>query len=162
MSNSVVSKNQVLYAFLVYEGGILLASRSLDAQPAVDEDIFSAALEAIQRFVKVTFPVFGSKRLSAMNYENFKIILERGKCCCLVLVITGAEDGPWRRMMKEALNGFEEKNAEVSGAWAGDLDALRRAQETVDVLFKNDSQGRDYADNESRKSTTIVERVTEE
>lgn len=126
--------SSVLHSFLVGEGGILLASRDLSTRPAVDEDIFSAALEAIQHFMRVTFPVMEGRQLRTLGYGDFRILIERGQRCCLVLVVQGTEPERWRGRMREALNRFE---GEHGGALAeGALSPLAQAAEqTLDAFF---------------------------
>jgi hypothetical protein len=130
------SGSQVLQAFLVYHGGSLIASRSLDAHPAVDEDIFSAVLEAIQRFMKVSFPALGTGWLDAIDHGDLKILLERGRYCFLVLVTSGREDDLLRGEMKDVLARFEERNAKLLERWNGDPEELEGAREAVNLFFE--------------------------
>lgn len=132
---AIKSRGQVLHAFLVYHGGSLIASRSLEGHPAVDEDIFSAVLEAIQRFIKVSFPALGSGWLDAIDHGELKILLERGEHCFLVLVTTGREDDLLRGEMKDVLARFEERNAARLENWNGDPEELVGAREAVNLFF---------------------------
>lgn len=132
---AVRARGQVLHAFLVYHGGSLIASRSLTVNPALDEDIFSAVLEAIQRFIKVTFPGLSTGWLDAIDHGDLKILLERGRHCFLVLVTTGREDDLLRGEMKDVLSRFEERNAGRLEDWSGDPQDLVGAREVVNLFF---------------------------
>ncbi|MCJ2520643.1 MAG: hypothetical protein LN412_06845, partial [Candidatus Thermoplasmatota archaeon] len=113
---------EIIHVFLVYIGGSLIASRSLEGQTVPDEDIFSAVLEAIQRFVKITIPAFGKGWLDAIDHGTLKILLERGKYCFLVLVTTGNQDDQLRGEVRDVLRRFEERNVEGLEQWNGDPD----------------------------------------
>lgn len=128
------SANTVLHSFLVGEGGILLASRDLSTRPAVDEDVFSAALEAIQHFMRVTFPVMEGRQLRTLGYEDFRILIEKGRHCCLVLVVEGAEPERWRSRMREALHRFEGEHAGALAAEASSRLA-QAAKQTLNAFF---------------------------
>ncbi|MFQ5837735.1 MAG: hypothetical protein ACE5HJ_03020 [Thermoplasmata archaeon] len=132
---AISSSKQVLHVYLIYHGGSLIASRSLESNPAVDEDIFSAVLDAIQRFLKISFPALGAGWLDAIDHGDLKILLERGNYCFLVLVTAGRQDDLLRGEMKDVLSRFEEKNAQGLEHWNGDPDTLKGAQEAVNLFF---------------------------
>ncbi len=129
------SNDEILHTFLVYHGGSLIASRSLEGQSVPDEDIFSAVLEAIQTFIKVTIPPFGRGWLDAIDHGDLKILTERGEYCLLVLVTTGREDDLLRGEMRDVLGRFEERNAEVLVEWQGDPDNLSGHEDVVSFFF---------------------------
>ncbi|MEE9601328.1 MAG: hypothetical protein V3W22_06495 [Thermoplasmata archaeon] len=126
---------EIIHVFLVYIGGSLIASRSLEGQTVPDEDIFSAVLEAIQRFVKITIPAFGKGWLDAIDHGTLKILLERGKYCFLVLVTTGNQDDQLRGEVRDVLRRFEERNVEGLEQWNGDPDTLMGHGDVVSFFF---------------------------
>ncbi len=135
VKRDVTRKNDVLHAFLVYSGGSLIASRGLDGLPVADEDIFSAVLEAIQSFVKVSLPAFDGW-LNAIDHGDLKLLAERGTHCFLVLATSGREDDLLRGEMRDVLSRFEERNVEALARWDGDPDSLKGAQEVVSFFFE--------------------------
>lgn len=135
VKKGAASRNEILHSFLVYHGGSLIASRNREGQAVPDEDIFSAVLEAIQRFVTVSIPAFGGSWLDTIDHGDLKILMVRGAHCFLVLVTTGREDDLLRGEVRDVLNRFEERNAEALEHWNGDLDVLSGPQETVSFFF---------------------------
>ncbi len=132
------TRKEILHAFLIYRGGSLIKSRSLDGHSLPDEDIFSAVLEAIQRFMNASLPILGGGWLGAIDYSDFKILIERGRQCFLVLVTTGREDDLLRGEMMDVLQRFEYRNADVLTDWDGNVDSTTGATDVVDLFFELD------------------------
>ncbi len=101
---------EVLGAYIVYENGTLIASRTSYEDERVDHDIFSATLDAIQTFMKTSFPYLLGKTLKRIEHGDVKILIERGRHSYLSLVIAGEDtDTLWIRM-KELIENFEAAN----------------------------------------------------
>ncbi len=132
------ARREILHAFLIYHGGSLIASRSLDGHSLPDEDIFSAVLEAIQRFMNVSLPVLHGRWLDAIVHGDLKILTERGRHCFLVLVTTGREDDLLRGEMMDVLRRFEERNSSALAKWDGDVSSMTDATAAVDLFFDLD------------------------
>ncbi|NIN69536.1 MAG: hypothetical protein GTO63_33615 [Anaerolineae bacterium] len=138
VKRAAVARHQILHAFLVYQGGSLIASRSAVGQSVPDDDIFAAVLEAIQRFMKVSLPTFGGSWLDAIDHGDLKILLERARHCFLVLVTTGREDDLLRGELRDVLTRFEERNTVELDDWKGDPEELEGARDAVNFFFDMD------------------------
>jgi hypothetical protein len=127
---------EILSAFLIYEDGTLMGSRGKEGNhQEVDDDIFGATLDAIQSFMKTSFPFLVGKWLRTIEHGDIKIIIERGQHCYLALIIRGPESDILRRQMIEALRRFEEENREVLADWSGVVDEFRGLPQMLDSLF---------------------------
>ncbi len=132
------ARGEILHSFLIYHGGTLIASRSLKGHSLPDEDIFSAVLDAIQRFMNTSLPMLGTGWLDAIDYGELKILTHRGEYCFLVLVTSGREDDLLRGEMREVLRRFEERNVEVLVRWDGDAESPMGAADAVGFFFDLD------------------------
>lgn len=138
VKRAAIARHQILHAFLVYQGGSLIVSRSRIGQAVPDDDIFAAVLEAMQRFVRISVPALGGSWLDAIDHGDLKILLERGRHCFLVLVTTGREDDLLRGELRDVLTRFEERNAMRLENWNGDPDELRGGRDAVNFFFDMD------------------------
>lgn len=127
---------ELVDAFLIYENGTLIASRGKEGEAQLmDDDIFGATLDAIQSFMKTSFPYLVGKWLRTVEHGDMRIILERGQYSYLALVIRGMESDFLRRQMIEALHLFEEKNADIK-SWDGVVDDLRGLDDLFNTFYK--------------------------
>lgn len=138
VKRTVIQGKQVRHAFLVYEGGTLIASRSQAGDTESDEDIFAAVFEALQQYAHFGLAPFDDGWLGAVEYGDRKILVERGRHSYLVLITTGREDDLLRNEARELLARFEGNNADRLRDWSGDPSDLHHAGETVDFLFEMD------------------------
>ncbi len=126
----------LLNAFLIYGNGTLIASKGKEGvDQKIDDDIFGATLDAIQSFMKTSFPYLVGKWLRTVEHGDMRIIIERGQHCYLALVIQGVESDFLRRQMIEALNTFEARNRSKIVNWNGVVDELRGLDELLDSFF---------------------------
>lgn len=138
MRRLVRTPQEILHVFLIYRGGSLIASRSLEGHSVADEDIFSAVLEAIQQYTRTSFPLLGGRWLDAIDHEDLKILTERGRHAFLVLVTTGREDDLLRGEMRDVLARYEARNDESLARWDGNPDSTAGAQAAVNFFFELD------------------------
>lgn len=133
-----VAHKEVQHAFLVYQGGTLIAARSQVPNGLQDEDVFAAVFEALQHYARFRLDPFGGGRLDAIDQGDVKILVERGRYSYLVLVTTGRENELLRGEMHHLLERFETRNVTTLSQWSGDTGQLEGAQETVEVLCRMD------------------------
>ncbi|MFQ5871797.1 MAG: hypothetical protein ACE5IB_06540 [Candidatus Geothermarchaeales archaeon] len=137
MLNWARSRMDLLNAFLIYENGTLIASGGREGKSQrLDDDIFGATLDAIQSFMKTSFPYLVGKWLRTIEHGDTRIIIERGQHCYLALIIRGVESDFLRRQMIEGLGNFEEKNKAALIDWNGVVDELEGLGELLDSFFK--------------------------
>lgn len=132
--------------FLINNAGIILSHLSHgDSRLAVDVELVGAMLTAIQDFVKDSFSygeqksnVIGDKKksLEKLEFGGFHLVLERAKYSCLCAVISGYVNKRLRKKMREVLNEFEDKYADVLKDWDGMVDSFDEAQAIIAELFK--------------------------
>ncbi len=126
---------EVHNAFLVYENGTLIASRSEEDESKVDKDIFTATLDAIQSFMRTSFPLLRGKWLKTIEHGSVKILLERGQRVYLAVVIAGEENDQLRSVMRAVVNAVESKNVATLPNWSGVPEAVVGTREALGTLF---------------------------
>lgn len=131
----VTARREVLQAFLVYHGGTLIAARRGPGHEGLDEDLFSASLEAFQQFMHTSFPFLRMGWLDTIEHGGLKILLERGDHCFLALVTTGREDDVLRGEMGSVVRRFEARNAALLPRWNGRSQELEGVDEALGVFF---------------------------
>lgn len=126
----------ILGVYLIYENGTLIASRTSIQNEAVDEDIFSATLDAIQTFMRTSFPLLLGKTLRRIEHGDVKILIERGRRSYLAVIIQGHDSDTLWIKMREAVARFEATNEPKLADWSGVTDELTQVGETLEDLFE--------------------------
>lgn len=130
---------EMRHAFLVYQNGTLIASNSAGGDSTmVDKDIFAATLDAIQTFMRTSFPLLRGKWLKTIEHGEFKIILERGQKVYLAVVISGEENDDLRRKMRDAVTAVEIQNLATLMDWSGVPDDVKGAKAALGSLFRRE------------------------
>lgn len=106
-------------AFLVYQDGTLIASKTRLGERIVDTDLFSATLDVIQNFLRTSFPTLRGKWLKSIVHGDHTIVMERGRYAYLTVLLEGEESDLLRRQMRDMLLTFESRNREVLANWRG-------------------------------------------
>lgn len=128
----------VLGAYIIYVNGTLMASKTSYEDKSVDEDIFSATLDAIQTFMSRSFPYLFGKSLRRIEHGEVKILIERGRYSYLALVIEGEDtDTLWVRM-RELVEEFELTNMAELVDWSGITDRLK-VDRTLEACFSTEA-----------------------
>ena len=106
-------------AFLTFSDGTLIGSRIQPEERMIDADSFSATLDVISNFMRTSFPTLRGKWLKSIRHGNYTLLMERGRHACLTLILDGEENDQLRRLVIEAVEKFEEENAEALSNWRG-------------------------------------------
>lgn len=130
---------QVLGVYLIYENGTLIAAKTPMVDREVDEDIFGATLDAIQTFMRTSFPLLLGKQLRRIEHGDVRILIERGRHSYIAVVIQGEDTDTLWIMMKEAVQRFETGNEVRLSDWSGVVDDLALVDETLSDLFREKS-----------------------
>ncbi|MFQ6013195.1 MAG: hypothetical protein ACE5LS_06085 [Thermoplasmata archaeon] len=125
----------VVGAYLIYENGTLIASKIASETDQMDEDIFGATLDAIQTFMRTSFPLLIGKWLRRIEHGDVKILIERGRYSYIALVIQGEDPDTLWVKMREGMERFERSNALSLPDWNGLTDTLATVDETLEALF---------------------------
>lgn len=129
------SRYEIVGVYLIYENGTLIASKTAVDDQKVDDDIFSATLDAIQTFMRTSFPLLIGKWLRRIEHGDVKILIERGRQSYIAVVLRGDDpDTVWIKM-KEAIQRFEGNNGDRLADWNGVTDDLLIVEETLDDMF---------------------------
>ncbi len=102
----------------------------------MDEDIFSATLDAIQTFMRTSFPLLLGKTLRRIEHGDVKILIERGRRSYLAVIIQGHDSDTLWIKMREAVERFEATNELTLADWSGVTDELTQVGETLEDLFE--------------------------
>lgn len=129
------TRYNVMGVYLIYENGTLIASRTNFEDTTVDDDIFGATLDAIQTFMRTSFPALLGKSLRRIEHGDVKILVERGRYCYLATIIEGEDTDTLWITMKESVERFEQSNEPVLPDWSGLLQELEDVEATLDDLF---------------------------
>ncbi|MEE9593672.1 MAG: hypothetical protein V3W28_08850 [Thermoplasmata archaeon] len=129
------TRYNVLGVYIIYENGTLIASRTNYEDQAIDDDIFGATLDAIQTFMRTSFPALLGKSLRRIEHGDVKILVERGRYCYVAAIIEGEDTDTLWITMKESVERFERTNEPVLPDWSGLLQELEEVDETLEDLF---------------------------
>lgn len=133
------SRYDVLGAYIVYANGTLIASKTSYDDENVDHDIFSATLDAIQSFMKTSFPYLLGKSLKRIEHGDVEILIERGRYSYLALVIKGEDTDTLWIKMRELIENFEAANVTKLAEWNGIPDELALVNNTLASCFKTEA-----------------------
>lgn len=129
------TRYETLGVFLIYENGTLIASKTAIQDQKVDDDIFGATLDAIQTFMRTSFPLLIGKWLRRIEHGDVKILIERGRYSYIAVVIRGEDPDTLWIKMKEAVQRFEARNVARLVDWNGVTDDLSVVAETLEGMF---------------------------
>lgn len=126
---------QILGVYIIYENGTLIASRTATTDQQVDDDIFGATLDAIQTFMRTSFPLLIGKWLRRIEHGDVKILIERGRHSYLAVVLRGDDPDTLWIKMKESVERFETRNASLLADWSGVTNELSVVEQTLEDMF---------------------------
>jgi tetratricopeptide (TPR) repeat protein len=109
------------YLYLASPGGLEMASAGRAASP-LDRDLFLSMLTAIESFVTDTLGSLGggARRLNAIGYGEWRILIVPRSFGNLVAVIRGTESQALVEALEGALDTIEASHGVELGAWDGD------------------------------------------
>ncbi len=128
---------QIEDIFVVSNSGILLAHRSKEIRPDIDDQILGGMLTAIQDFIRDAFKdktEFGLRRL---DFGDSEIHLKRGNNYYIAVVLsgTGQEPADLEDKLEKTIERIEENFGEVLENWKGDLSQVRGIKDQLDDLL---------------------------
>ncbi len=121
--------------FLVHIDGRLICHQSRKTMDEIDEDIFSGMLTVVQDFVKDSFRERTKVGLKRLEFEESKIIIERGSHVYLAGVLLGREPDLLPLYMMELINEIERDYNQQLEKWTGLLSDLEGIEDTVRRLI---------------------------
>lgn len=133
----ITPQDCVLGACFVSKCGELLGSSRLKDHLTVDEDLFAGMVVSINDVLKVSLR-WPDLRLVTLDLGHFKLLVEPGRYCHLV-VLTDEESG-WhlRTRMQHVVREFEETNLRGLERWSGDTGTLHGIRRILRSLVANE------------------------
>ncbi|UCF08100.1 MAG: DNRLRE domain-containing protein [Thermoplasmata archaeon] len=130
---------------LVDHAGILLCHLSLGkSRVAVDAELVSGMLTAVQDFVKDSFlrgrvdeeeMLDKKKSLEKLEFAGHHLVLEQGKYSFLCCVISGTVNKRLRKRMRAVLSEFETEYDETLRDWDGVIERLEGSENILKKLI---------------------------
>ena len=99
-----------------------------------DPALISGMFSAITSFIKETTK--SAQVLKTIDHGDISIMIEYGKHVFCALFIKGKQTSILREQMKEFLERFEKKHAEVIPKWNGALSHFKEDHLLVEEIFK--------------------------
>jgi hypothetical protein len=121
------SESRVQDIFIIYRDGRLIHHLT-NRLTALDHEIFASMFSSVQDFMKDSM---GAERIDSIKYEEYNIILEKGKNISLAVVLTGEEPPDIRQVIKTAIQDVELVCARLLEKWDGDSAPLRKDLELL-------------------------------
>ena len=122
--------------FVISRAGILLAHKSKELRPDMDDTILSGMLTAIQDFIKDAFKdktKFGLRRL---DFGDSEIRLKRGNGFFIAVVLKGEEPKNLEEKLNKTIEKIEAKYGNILPNWKGNLGEVRGVKDQLDDLIK--------------------------
>jgi hypothetical protein len=129
-------KTQIEDIFIITNHGILLAHKSKEFHPDMDDDIMGSMLTAVQDFVKDSFKEKSKFGLKRLDFGDSVIHIQPGKNIYAAVILSGEETADFEESLEKLVSDIEIKYADVLEEWDGDLDTVRGLKDMLDDLVK--------------------------
>jgi hypothetical protein len=94
----------------------------------MDHEIFASMFSSVQDFMKDSM---GAERIDAIKYEDYNILMEKGKLINLAIVLSGDEPPDLRQVVKTAIADIELVCARPLEKWDGEAAPLKKDLELL-------------------------------
>lgn len=136
ITKEALKKGIIEDVFLIHRNGCLLAHNTRRLKPAMDDEILSGMLTAVQDFIKDAFKDEKKWELRRLEFGDSDIMIERGKFAYLAVIHSGENDREVERRMKEVLTKVERKYGKTLAQWDGNLDSVRGTRDMIREIFR--------------------------
>jgi hypothetical protein len=120
---------RVKQVFLIHRRtGLLLELARRQDVTALDGDMVSAMLTAIQDFVHDSFSVKNGERLESIQVGGTTVWLEQGRLAVLAAIVDGDAPGELRQNFKDTLETVQSEFSQELAAFNGDASAFEPAK----------------------------------
>ena len=129
-------RSEIEDIFVISKAGILLAHKSKELRPDMDDTILSGMLTAIQDFIKDAFKdktKFGLRRL---DFGDSEIRLKRGNGFFIAIVLRGEEPKNLDGKLNKTIEKIEAEYGKVLATWKGNLSEVRGIKDQLGDLLK--------------------------
>ncbi len=112
--------------FVADLSGILLAHRTAGAKSRRDEDVLIAMFKVVQDFVRDAFSEGADEAMSALEFGERKILIERGTHHFIAVIYRGADrHADLAARVKHVSREIDEKFGPILETWSGELETVR-------------------------------------
>ena len=122
--------------FLISEAGILIAHKSRELRPDIDDDILSGMLTAIQDFIKDALKDKCKSGLKRLDLGDGAIHLKRGNSFYIAVVLSGTEPANLESKLNKTVAKIEAKYGKILEHWDGNRNKLTGMKDQLDELLK--------------------------
>jgi hypothetical protein len=120
-------ESRVQDIFIIYRDGRLIHHLT-NRLTAMDHEIFASMFSSVQDFMKDSM---GADRIDSIKYEEYNILLEKGKNINLAVVLSGDEPADIRQVIKTAISDVELVCSRLLEKWDGDSAPLKKDLELL-------------------------------
>jgi tetratricopeptide (TPR) repeat protein len=151
--------------YLMSTRGLLLAKAERE-KSALDADIFTSMLSAVEGFVKDSLRRFSGKetgdQLNSMGYGDFTVLLQRGERCTLAAILSGQGNEFLIEDLRGVLGKVHDGFGEHLRDWDGVLATVSGIEEPLNHLLRSGKyDGIDFArDDPGLRRSNLLENVT--
>jgi hypothetical protein len=130
------NKTEIEDIFVISNSGILMAHKTKELRPDMDDNILSGMLTAIQDFIKDAFKDKSKFGLRRLDFGDSVIHLKRGKGFYIAVVLSGDEPKNLEGRLDTTIKNIEGKYGKVLEGWMGNLSEVRGIKDELDLLVK--------------------------
>ncbi|MEM2869055.1 MAG: putative Ig domain-containing protein, partial [Thermoplasmata archaeon] len=113
--------------FVIYRDGRLIHHLTNRLTP-MDHEIFASMFSSVQDFMKDSM---GAQKVDAIKFEDYNILMEKGKMINLAVVLSGEEHPDTRQTMRTAIADIELVCARALEKWDGEAAPLKKDLELL-------------------------------
>jgi OOP family OmpA-OmpF porin len=129
-------QSEIEDVFIISNEGMLLAHKSKEIHPDMDDDILGSMLTAVQDFVKESFKEKSKFGLKRLDFGDSVIHIKRGKHIYTAVILSGKEPTDLDDSLGKLVTNIETKYEPVLETWDGNMEALRGLKDMLDDLLK--------------------------
>jgi hypothetical protein len=113
--------------FIIYRDGRLIHHLTNRLTP-LDHEIFASMFSSVQDFMQDSM---GAQKIDGIKFEEYNILMEKGKYINLAVVLSGDEPPEMRQTIKTAIADIELVCARLLEKWDGEAAPLKRDLELL-------------------------------
>jgi hypothetical protein len=122
-----VPATRVQDIFIIYRDGRLIHHMTNRLTP-LDHEIFASMFSSVQDFMKDSM---GTDKIDGIKFEEYNILMEKGKCISLAVVLSGDEPPDMRQTIKTSIADIELVCSRLLEKWDGEAAPLKKDLELL-------------------------------
>ena len=129
-------KTPIEDVFVITNEGLLLAHKSRELRPDMDDDIFSSMLTAIQNFVKDSLKDKGKKGINRLDFGENEVVFKEGKHVYLAVVLSGESPSDLELKLDYTIAKIEANFGHILEDWDGTAEKVGGVRDLLGELLK--------------------------